>query len=54
MPKTKEDRLNTILNGAGNVVILGAGTSIASTYRNPEPNCKRPPSMNNFIDPKTN
>ena len=35
--------------GAGHVVILGAGASIASTIRNPELNGKILPSMDNFI-----
>lgn len=50
MAKTKEDRIKTVYGGGGHVVILGAGASIASTIRNPEPNGKRLPSMNNFID----
>ena len=49
MPKTKEDRIKTVMNGGGQVVILGAGASIASTYRNPELNGKKLPSMDNFI-----
>lgn len=50
MAKTKEDRIKTVMNGGGQVVILGAGASIASTYRNQEANGKRLPSMDNFID----
>lgn len=50
MGKTKEDRIKTVMNGGGQVVILGAGASIASTYRNPEVNGKKLPSMDNFID----
>ena len=50
MPLTKEHRIKTVFGGGGHVVILGAGASIASTYRNPEPNGKRLPSMDNFID----
>jgi hypothetical protein len=50
MVKTKEDRIKTVYGGGGHVVILGAGASIASTFRNPEANGKRLPSMNNFID----
>jgi hypothetical protein len=50
MAKTKEDRIKTVLGGGGHVVILGAGASIASTFRNPEPNGKRLPSMDNFIE----
>lgn len=48
--KTKEDRVNTVYGGGGHVVILGAGASIASTLRNVEPNGKRLPSMDNFIE----
>ena len=48
--KTKEDRIKTVFGGGGHVVILGAGASIASTLRNPEPNGKKLPSMDNFID----
>jgi hypothetical protein len=48
--KTKEDRINTVYGGGGHVVILGAGASIASTIRNPEPHGKQLPSMDNFID----
>ncbi len=47
---TKEDRIKTVFGGGGHVVILGAGTSIASTMRNPEPGGKILPSMNNFIE----
>jgi hypothetical protein len=36
MPKTKDDRINTVMGGGGHVVILGAGASIASTFRNGE------------------
>jgi hypothetical protein len=50
MPKTKEDRINTVMGGGGHVVILGAGASIASTFRNGELNGKKLPSMDNFID----
>ncbi len=48
--KTKEDRISTVFGGGGHVVILGAGASIASTLRNPEPNGKQLPSMDNFIE----
>jgi len=48
--KTKEDRIKTVYGGGGHVVILGAGASIASTFRNPELNGKRLPSMDNFIE----
>jgi hypothetical protein len=47
---TKEEGINQVDGGGGHVVILGAGASIASTYRNPEKNGKRLPSMDNFID----
>jgi len=50
MPKTKEDRIKTVMGGGGHVVILGAGASIASSLRNPEINGKQLPSMDNFID----
>ena len=50
MPLTKEDRINTVMGGGGHVVILGAGASIASTFRNPEMNGKQLPSMDNFIE----
>lgn len=50
MKKTKVDRINTVLNGGGHVVILGAGASIASTFRNRELNGKKLPSMDNFIE----
>ena len=50
MSKTKEDRIKTVFGGGGHVVILGAGASIASTFRNPEPHGKRLPSMENFIE----
>lgn len=47
---TKEEGINQVYDGGGHVVILGAGASIASTYRNSELNGKRLPSMDNFID----
>lgn len=50
MPLTKEDRIKTVYGGGGHVVILGAGASIASTYRNAEKNGKKLPSMDNFIE----
>lgn len=50
MPKTREDRVNTVMGGGGHVVILGAGASIAATRRNPLPNGKVLPSMDNFIE----
>mgnify|MGYP000904602949 CR=1 FL=1 len=50
MALTKEDRINTVMGGGGHVVILGAGASIASTFRNSELNGKKLPSMDNFIE----
>jgi hypothetical protein len=50
MHKTKEDRINTVMGGGRHVVILGAGASIASTFRNKEMNGKKLPSMDNFIE----
>jgi hypothetical protein len=50
MANTKEDRIKTVFGGGGHVVILGAGASIASTFRNPEQNGKQLPSMDNFIE----
>ncbi|UFH46615.1 hypothetical protein LNP27_01060 [Flavobacterium galactosidilyticum] len=50
MPKTKEDRIKTVMGGGGHVVILGAGASIASTFRNGELYGKKLPSMDNFIE----
>jgi hypothetical protein len=47
---TREDRIKTVFGGGGHVVILGAGASIASTKRNPEPSGKVLPSMDNFIE----
>ncbi len=47
---SKEDRINTVYGGGGHVVILGAGASIAATRRNPIPNHKLLPSMDNFIE----
>lgn len=47
---TKEEGINQVYEGGGHVVILGAGASIASTFRNAEKNGKRLPSMDNFID----
>lgn len=38
------------MSGGGHVVILGAGSSIASTTRNAELGGKQLPSMDNFID----
>lgn len=46
---TVTDRINTVYAGGGHVVILGAGASIASSLRNPEPSGKKLPSMNNLI-----
>ncbi|WP_255078823.1 hypothetical protein [Lacihabitans sp. CCS-44] len=50
MGKTKQDRINTVYGGGGQVVILGAGASIASTRRNSEIGGKLLPSMDNFIE----
>lgn len=50
MALTKEDRIKTVMGGGGHVVILGAGASIASTFRNRELTGKKLPSMDNFID----
>lgn len=50
MPKTRIDRVNTVVGGGGHVVILGAGASIAATRRNPLKNGKVLPSMDNFIE----
>ncbi len=47
---TVEDRINTVYGGGGQVVILGAGASIASSLRNPELSGKKLPSMNNFVE----
>ncbi|QQS51125.1 MAG: hypothetical protein IPM71_16465 [Bacteroidota bacterium] len=50
MPNTIQDRIKTVMGGGGHVVILGAGASIASTFRNSEATGKKLPSMDNFID----
>ena len=50
MAKTREDRVKTVWGGGGQVVILGAGASIAATRRNSELNGKQLPSMDNFIE----
>ena len=34
---TREEGIQTVYGGPSNVVILGAGASIASTIHNPEP-----------------
>lgn len=47
---TKEEGINQVFGGGGHVVILGAGASIASTFRNPEKNGKKLPSMDNFSE----
>jgi len=47
---TKEEGINQVFEGGGHVVILGAGASIASTFRNSEKTGKRLPSMDNFSD----
>jgi hypothetical protein len=38
------------MGGGRHVVILGAGASIATTFRNTEMNGKKLPSMDNFIE----
>ena len=50
MGLTKQDRINTVYGGGRHVVLLGAGASIASNLRNPEPGGKQLPSMENFIE----
>ena len=47
---TKEEGINQVYGGGGHVVLLGAGSSIASTYRNGERSGKKLPSMDNFVD----
>jgi len=47
---TRDEGINGVSEGPSHVVILGAGASIASTLRNPEPSGKTLPSMVNFID----
>lgn len=47
---TREEGIEQVYGGGGHVVILGAGASIASTFRNEELNRKRLPSMDNFIE----
>lgn len=47
---TIEEGISQVFGGGGHVVILGAGASIASTYRNPEKHGRRLPSMDNFSD----
>jgi hypothetical protein len=50
MQKSRQDRIETVFGGGGQVVLLGAGASIASCKRNPEPHGKKLPSMLNFIE----
>jgi hypothetical protein len=50
MSLTKGDRIKIVYGGGGHVVILGAGASIASTFRNPELSGKQLPSMENFVE----
>ena len=50
MELTVADRIKTVYGGGGQVVILGAGASIAATLRNPEQSGKKLPSMDNFIE----
>ncbi len=47
---TKEEGINQVCGGGGHVVLLGAGSSIASTNRNGERSGKKLPSMDNFLD----
>lgn len=47
---TIEEGIKQVYGGGGHVVILGAGASIASTFRNEELNGKKLPSMDNFIE----
>ena len=47
---SRAEGIRTIYGGPSHVVILGAGASIASAVRNPEPSGKLLPSMDNFID----
>ena len=47
---TREEGISRVYQGPGHVVILGAGASIASTLRDPEPSGKSLPSMDDFID----
>jgi hypothetical protein len=47
---SREEGIKQVYGGGGHVVILGAGASIASTFRNSEMNGKKLPSMDNFID----
>lgn len=46
----RQEGINTVYHGPSHVVILGAGSSIASVLRDPEPAKKRLPSMDNFIE----
>jgi len=47
---TIEQGIKQVFEGGGHVVILEAGASIASTFRNAEKNGKRLPLMDNFIE----
>jgi len=47
---TRGEGIRRVYGGPSHVVILGAGASIASTLRNPEPSGKKLPSMDDFID----
>lgn len=46
---SKEEGINQVYAGGRHVVILGAGASIAATFRNAESKGKKLPSMENFI-----
>jgi hypothetical protein len=45
-----ENALRPVYSGPPHLVILGAGASIASSLKNPEPNGKKLPSMLDFIE----
>ena len=47
---TRQDEIERVYNNKPHVVLLGAGASIASTYRNPEPGGKLLPSMYNITE----
>ncbi|MDP3148424.1 MAG: hypothetical protein Q8N83_04755 [Ignavibacteria bacterium] len=47
---TKEEQVKTVVGGHRHIVILGAGSSIASCLHNPEENNKYLPSMDNCLD----
>jgi hypothetical protein len=47
---SRQDRINTVFGGGGHIVILGAGASLASTLRNPDPSGRKLPLMGNFVE----